>query len=99
MGVSGIAGITVMAVALWVWNSAPSLALLLASQAAHPQWELWAVRCGAIAAGLGAQVLFLGGVVCAFYDERAGDEVVRILVGTVGTVAMVASLVLALAGR
>jgi hypothetical protein len=98
-GFSGLTAITVMIAALWMWTRSGELALVLATAPLHPELELWAVRCFALAAGAGAQWLLLNGVVRAFYEERAADEVLRTFMGLLGSLAMVCALLLALAGR
>jgi hypothetical protein len=98
-GIGGVTAIITMVGALWMWTRSADLAPLLATQPLHPQFELWAVRCAALAAAAGAQSLLLGGVVGAFYEDRASDEVVRTIVGLLGSVALVAALGLALTGR
>jgi site-specific recombinase len=95
--------IVIMVVALWMWTRAEALSELLATGLAaaptHPQMELWAVRLAAVAAAMGAQWLLLSGVVSAFYDERPEDEVVRMVVGLLGSLAIAGALGLAVAGR
>ena len=91
--------IVIMVLALWMWTRSAELSMLLAAQPLHPQLELWAVRCAALAAAAGAQWLLLSGVVSAFYEERAADEIVRMVVGLLGSLAIVAALGLAWAGR
>ena len=98
-GIGGMTAVLVLVLALWMWTRSAELSLLLATGPLHPRMELWAVRCAALAAAAGAQWLLLGGVVTAFYEERAADEIVRMVVGLLGSLAMVAALGLALAGR
>jgi hypothetical protein len=98
-GISGMTAIVIMVAALWIWTRSEDLSFVLPRQPLHPRLELWAVRCFALAAAAGAQWLLLGGVVSAFYEERGGDEVVRTVVGLLGSAAMVAALALALAGQ
>jgi hypothetical protein len=98
-GIGGMTAIIIMVLALWMWTRSAELSLVLATRPLHPQFELWAVRCAALAAAAGAQWLLLSGVVPAFYEERASDELVRMLVGLLASLAIVATLGLALAGR
>jgi hypothetical protein len=98
-GIGGITAVVMMVVSLWIWTRSAELSPALATQPLHPQLELWAIRCAALAAGAGAQWLLLNGVVCAFYEGRAADEILRTVVGLLGSVAMIAALVLTLAGR
>ena len=98
-GFGGLTAIAVMVLAIWMWTRSEELSVLLATRPMHPEFELWAVRCCALAAAAGTQWLLLSVVVSAFYQERAIDEFVRIVVGLVGSLAMVAALALAVAGR
>jgi hypothetical protein len=98
-GIGGMTAIVIIVMALWMWSRSEQLSVLLATQPLHPQWEIWAVRCAALAAAAGAQWLLLTGVLSAFYPERAVDEWMRMLVGLLGSLAIVAALALALAGR
>jgi hypothetical protein len=98
-GISGLTAIAVMVAAFWIWTRSGELAPVLATAPLHPELELWAVRCFAVAAGTGAQWLLLNGVVRAFYEEGAVDEALRTFVGLLGSLAMVCALMLALAGR
>jgi hypothetical protein len=98
-GFGGLTAIAVMVLAIWMWTRSAELSELLAAGAAHPQLELWAVRCCAMAAAAGTQWLLLTGVVSAFYPERAIDELVRTVVGFTGSLAILAALALAVAGR
>jgi hypothetical protein len=97
--IAGLTAVVIMVAALWMWTRAAELSSVLAIQPLHPRLEFWAIRCTAIAAAAGAQWLLLHSVVCAFYEERASDEVLRTMMGLLGSVAMIAALVLALAGR
>jgi hypothetical protein len=98
-GFGGLTAVAIMVLAIWMWTRSAELSELLAATPAHPQFELWAVRCCALAAGAGTQWLLLTGVVSAFYPERAIDEFVRTVVGLAGSLAIVAALALAVAGR
>jgi len=98
-GMGGMTAIVIMVAALWMWTRSEELSLLLATGPTHPQLELWAVRFAAVAAAAGAQWLLFTRVVSAFYEERRADEIVRAVVGLLASLAIVAALGLAAAGR
>jgi len=98
-GIGGITAVVMMVTALWMWTRADDLSRVLAVQPLHPHVEIWAVRCASLAAAGGAQWLLLNGVICAFYEERWVDRILRTAVGLLGSIAMVTALALALAGR
>jgi 2-methylisocitrate lyase-like PEP mutase family enzyme len=98
-GIGGITAIVIVVMAMWMWARSAELSAVLATQPLHPLWEMWAVRCAALAAAAGAQWLLLSGVVCAFYEEHAADQIVRTVVGLIGSMAAVAAMLLALLGR
>ena len=98
-GIGGVTAIMIVVAAMWIWERSADLSPLLATQPRHPQFELWGVRCFALAAAAGAQWLLLDRVVGAIYDRRPADEMIQALMGLVGSVAVVAALGLVLAGR
>lgn len=90
MAMGAIAAIALIVGGLWGWSEAAALARL----AEHPEAARWAVRCAAIAAWSGAQVLGLNFIVGAWYAQDQSGEWMRLGAGFVCTAALVVSLAL-----
>jgi hypothetical protein len=99
IGIGALTAIALMVLALWVWGRSAELAGVLATGAAQPAVEIWAVRCGAIAAAAGAQLLLITSVMTAVFSRRATDEILRLGAGLMASAAVLGALTLALIGR
>ncbi len=91
-----LATITLVFLSLWGWRHA---AELVAEHATRPYVAAWAVRSAAIAAAASAQAILLTLVVGGIYPRRLSDDVLRVLAGLVGSIALVSAIALGLAGR
>ncbi len=99
IGMGTVTGIALMVLALWMWGSSDELSRALAGSTGRPELECWAVRCMAIAAGAGAELLLLTSIVSAIYTRRFFDEILRTATGLLACVAVLGAMTLALMGR
>jgi hypothetical protein len=90
-----VIGLALMVLALWAWTAAPSLA----SHGSNPQTLRWSLRCFAVAAGAGAQLLLLVFVAGLLFRRDVITDVLRICAALVCCIALVSAVALALAGR
>ncbi|HLL88933.1 MAG TPA: hypothetical protein VK324_06495 [Tepidisphaeraceae bacterium] len=87
--------IGLVVVAMWAWQHAAGLT----EDAARPDVAAYAVRCAAVAAAAGAQVVLLLAVVGRIYRRGGVDGAVATVAVVVGTVSLVSAVALGLAGR
>jgi hypothetical protein len=90
-----IVAVALVVVALWGWGASDELA----RRADRPIEMLWAIRSGAIAAFMAAQVLGMTFVVGAFYGRGKIGEWLRVGAGVVCTAALVGAMALGLLSK
>ena len=90
-----IAAAALMVAALWGWQNAT----WLVSETARPDVAGWAVKCGAVCAAAGAQVVVMTFVVSAIYRRDVVGEGIKLAAALVFTVALVGAIALGVASR
>lgn len=97
--VAAVAAMGLMVLALWTLGQSGPISEALVSASGRPGLEQWAVCCGAVAAIAGAQLLVLVFVVGWLYARRFSDDILQTCVGLTGSLALIAAVILGVAGR
>jgi hypothetical protein len=92
-----IAAIGMMVAALWAWAGAPDM--VADWDVLRPDQMLWAIRSGAIAAAALAQVVIFGVVAGQIFPRRNADQAIVIVSAAIFAIALIAAVMLGIAGR
>ena len=95
VSLGGIATVMLMLAALWGWQHAEQIV----ADWSRPGVAAWSVRCLAIGAAAGAQIVCLSLVVGRLYERDLLSEVMQLVAGLLCTLALVSAIALGLAGR
>lgn len=92
---AALSTVALVMAALWCWVEAPHLS----AAATRPDVLRWGVRCFAVAVGALAQLLAMTFVVGLFFRRDLPADVLRAGLALLGSLALVSSIALGLAGR